>query len=70
LSSVLEQANLPCMYYTIIVCPDTVIFIETDLYYEVVHAHTRGPLTARPTCTHWDIEIECLSIRGNKQSDQ
>jgi hypothetical protein len=35
--------------YNIIVFPDTLILIETDLYSEVVHAHTRGGLTARPS---------------------
>jgi hypothetical protein len=40
--------------------------IEVDLQADVIRAHTRGPIVARPTCARWDIEEASLSIHGNK----
>jgi hypothetical protein len=40
--------------------------IEAYLQADIIRAQARGPLMARPMCTHWDIEEASLSIYGHK----
>jgi hypothetical protein len=45
---------------------DEILNIEADLQADVISAQARGPIAARPNCTHWDIEEVSLSIRVSK----
>jgi hypothetical protein len=40
--------------------------IEADIQADVIRAQACGPIAARPSCVHWDIEEASLSIRGSK----
>jgi hypothetical protein len=40
--------------------------IETDALCDLIRQEARGPRGARPICSHWDLVVRSLYIKGNK----
>jgi hypothetical protein len=49
---------------------DKRLSMVVDQHAEKTRSDARGPIAARPACSHWDIEIASLCLKGGKLASQ